>query len=143
VNYELDENPSAEAMSRILDGVRGYNQSVVHLSRPRPLAVFLRDDTSNIVGGVRGDLWGPSMHVAALWVDETHRRHGHGAILLHKLEEKAITLGIRLAYLETLSFQARPFYERQGYRLFGELPEIADGCTLFFLRKDLPGSART
>ena len=42
---------------------------------------------------------------------------------------------VSLAYLETASFQARPFYEGLGYTVFGELAGVAEGCTLFFLRK--------
>ena len=38
--------------------------------------------------------------------------------------------------LETASFQALPFYEGLGYRTFGELPEISEGETLFFLKKE-------
>jgi hypothetical protein len=37
--------------------------------------------------------------------------------------------------LETASFQALPFYEGLGYRIFGELPEISEGHSLFFLKK--------
>jgi hypothetical protein len=42
-----------------------------------------------------------------------------------------------LSYLETTSFQARPFYEGLGYRVFAELAGIDEGCTLFFLKKEL------
>ena len=49
--------------------------------------------------------------------------------------------GYLLAYLETASFQALPFYEGLGYSIFGELPEISEGHTLYFLKKDLNASA--
>jgi GNAT superfamily N-acetyltransferase len=77
------------------------------------------------------------MHVAALWVEESHRGKGHGTTLMRFLEHYAARMGHLLAYLETASFQARPFYERLGYEVFGELPGITDGCTLYFLRKEL------
>jgi len=39
--------------------------------------------------------------------------------------------------LYTLSWQARPFYEKLGYRVFGEMP-FADGAhRRYFMRKDL------
>jgi hypothetical protein len=37
--------------------------------------------------------------------------------------------------LSHLRFQALPFYQGLGYRIFGELPEISAGQTLFFLSK--------
>jgi GNAT superfamily N-acetyltransferase len=74
-----------------------------------------------------------------MWVAEAQRGKGHGSALLTAVEDHAAANGHTLAYLETTSFQARPFYESLGYRVFGELVGIDEGCTLFFLRKDLKG----
>ena len=89
------------------------------------------------MGGAQGDLWGHSVHIAALWVAESRRGQGHGSALMRAAEDYAAERGHTLCYLETTSFQALPFYEGLGYRIFGELDGIADGCTLFFLRKEL------
>jgi ribosomal protein S18 acetylase RimI-like enzyme len=72
-----------------------------------------------------------------MWVAESQRGKGHGSALLRAVEQSAVKHGARLAYVETTSFQARPFYESLGYRVFGELEGIDEGHTLFFLRKDL------
>ena len=137
VTLNLDECPFADDLRQILDGVRTYNRAAVGHERPRAVACFLRDNDGRIVGGAHGDLWGRSVHIAAMWVAESERGKGHGSALLRALEDYAATRGHMLAYLETTSFQARPFYESLGYRVFGELVGIAEGCTLFFLRKDL------
>ena len=117
--------------------MRTYNRGIVGHGPPRAVACYLRDDERRIVGGAHGELWGQSLHIAAMWVDEQHRGKGHGSALLTAVENYAATLGHTLAYLETTSFQARPFYESLGYRVFGELVGIDEGVTLFFLRKDL------
>jgi hypothetical protein len=39
--------------------------------------------------------------------------------------------------LETLSFQARGFYERYGYSVFGELDDFPPGHRKYFLKKNL------
>jgi len=104
------------------------------------VACFLRDEHRRIVGGAQGLLWGASVHITAMWVDENQRGKGHGAALLGAVENYAASQGYLLAYLETMSFQARPFYEGCGYRVFGELPGIAEGATMFFLQKDLKPS---
>ena len=136
----LDDHPSAADLEQILDGVRSYNRDAVGQEKPRSVACFLRDDHGRILGGAHGDLWGRSVHIAAMWVAESERGKGQGSALLTAVEEYAVRHGCRLSYLETTSFQARPFYESLGYQVFGELIGIADGCTLFFLRKDLPAS---
>lgn len=137
VTLDLDEHPSADDLRTIVDGVRTYNQSIIGQGPPRPLACFLRDGAGRILGGAHGELWGRSVHIAAMWVAESQRGKGHGAALLKAVEESAAKSGHTLAYVETTSFQARPFYESLGYRVFGELIGIDEGCTLFFLQKEL------
>ena len=137
VTLQLDEHPSADELRQIVDGVRSFNRTIVGHEPPRAVACFLRDDEGRIVGGAQGDLWGSSVHIAGMWVAEDHRGKGYGSALLRVVEDYAAERGHLLAYLETTSFQARPFYESLGYRVFGELPGIADGCTLFFLQKKL------
>jgi hypothetical protein len=36
-----------------------------------------------------------------------------------------------------MSFQAQPFYEKQGYTVFGVLEDLPDGHKRIFLKKDL------
>lgn len=137
VTLDLDEHPSADELRQIVDGVRTFNHAVVGYQPPRSVACFLRDEKGNVVGGAQGDLWGSSVHIAGMWVSEVHRGRGYGSALLSAVENYAAEHGHLLSYLETTSFQAQPFYEGLGYRVFGELPGIAEGCTLFFLRKEL------
>ena len=137
LTLELDEHPSEEELRELVDGVRVYNRAITGRERPRAVACFLRDDAGHIVGGAHCALWGRSVHIEAMWVAESHRGNGHGSALLKAVETYAASHGHVLAYLETTSFQARPFYESLGYRVFGELDGIAEGCTLFFLRKEL------
>jgi GNAT superfamily N-acetyltransferase len=137
VSLQLVEHPSDDELRRLVDGVRVFNRSIVSHQPPRAVASFLRDADGNVVGGAQGDIWGSSVHIAAMWVDESHRGKGHGSALLRAVEDYAAGQGCDLAYLETTSFQARPFYEGLGYEVFGELPGIAEGCTLFFLKKNL------
>lgn len=137
VVLQLDEQPSMNDLRTIVDGVRVYNRAITGHERPRAVACFLRDDNGQIVGGAHGDLWGRSVHIAAMWVAESYRGKGHGSALLKAVEDYAASQGHFLSYLETTSFQARPFYESLGYHVFGELAGIAESCTLFFLRKQL------
>lgn len=137
LTLDLDEDPSAEDLRTVVDGVRAFNKSIVGHGPPRAVASFLRDEAGRIVGGAHGELWGRSVHIAAMWVDKGQRGKGQGAALLKAVEDYAAANGCALAFVETTSFQARPFYERLGYRVFGELEGIDEGVTLFFLRKDL------
>lgn len=141
VTLQLDEHPSTDELRQIVDGVRTFNRALVGHEPPRAVACFLKDEDGHIVGGAQGDLWGASVHIAGMWVAEAYRGKGYGSALLNLVENYAADHGHLLAYLETTSFQARPFYEGLGYRVFGELPGIAEGCTLFFLKKELKARA--
>src|SRR5436190_22011257 len=137
VTLELAEQPNPEDYRVILDGVRSFNRARTGNERPRQVACFLRAGDGSIAGGVQGTLWGRSMHIDALWVDESLRGDGQGSKLMSAIEEYAAAQAHTLVYLETTSFQALPFYQGLGYEVFGQLEEISRGHQLFFLKKEL------
>ena len=140
MNVELDESPRPEDFRALVDGVRLFNHDQTGAEWPRPVAFYIRDAERRIIAGVHGTLWGRSMHIDALWVDEPHRGSGYGSKLMQAIEDYAATHAHPLIYLETTSFQALPFYEGLGYRIFGELPQISEGHTLYFMMKEMESS---
>jgi GNAT superfamily N-acetyltransferase len=103
-----------------------------------PVVVVLRDDSNQLQGGIAGDIWGGWLHISMLFVNEELRSAGWGSKLLLAAEEVARSTGCRRAYLETFSFQARPFYEKHGYTVFATLEDQPPGHTFYFMRKTLP-----
>ncbi len=67
----------------------------------------------------------------------SHRRHGLGSRLLAEAEAEALRRGCRMAWLDTFDFQARMFYERHGYTVFGELGGLPNGHCRHFMSKRL------
>ena len=57
--------------------------------------------------------------------------------MLAAAEERAISHGCRWSHLQTLDFQALPFYERRGYEVFGVLEGYPPGSKRYYLRKTL------
>ena len=91
----------------------------------------------DVLGGALGQVWGGWLQVTHLWVAETVRGQGHGRRLMKAAESYARSRGAIGATLETHSFQARPFYERLGYEVFGTLDGYPPGHAKCFLRKAL------
>ena len=58
-----------------------------------------------------------------------------GRRLLLEAEARAARRGCRGAWLGTFGFQARGFYEKQGYAVFGALQDCPPGHARFFLSK--------
>lgn len=71
------------------------------------------------------------------FVPETLRGEGMAGKLLSQAEEEARARGCHGAWIDTFSPLARKAYMRQGYEIFGELPEFPKGRTRTFLRKAL------
>ena len=67
------------------------------------------------------------LHVALFWIAAAERRRGLGSSLLRAIETAAIERGCTQAHLDTFSYQARPFYERHGYRAVRRLPGYYSG----------------
>ena len=51
------------------------------------------------------------------------------------LYDKALEAKEARPYVDAFSFQARPFYERLGYTIFGQIDDYPAGHTRFFLQK--------
>jgi GNAT superfamily N-acetyltransferase len=114
-----------------------YNVATTQDSYYSPLAIFLRDERGAILGGALGDIYGGWLHLTFLWVAEPLRGLGYGRQLLEAAEEEAKMQRCRGVHLSTHSFQARPFYEKLGYEIVGEIRDNPAGHSLFFLKKAL------
>lgn len=124
----------------LLRGLIQFNES--RMGTPddhRLLAVMLSDPaTEEIVGGLWAETMFGHLHVNLLFVPETLRRTGIGRRLMGDAEAEAIRRGCRGAWLDTYSFQARGFYERLGYSLFGTIEDHPPGHSRFFMKKRFP-----
>ena len=136
---------AGEAADResILRGLQRFNEAGGGPSDFRPLAVLLRGEGGETIGG----LWGRTawcwLFVELLFVPEPLRRAGAGRELMRRAEAEAIKRGCLGAWLDTFSFQARGFYERLGYSVFGQLDSYPPGHSRFFLRKSLVPATST
>ena len=137
IRIEIDAAPSADDVAAVRDGLRAYNSTQVGVSDWGEFAVFLRDAAGSIVGGLLAETGKGWLHVSILWVSDQARGRGYGSELLTAAELEALRRGCHSVYLDTFSFQARPFYERHGYVVFGTLEAFPAGHERYFLRKTL------
>lgn len=133
----IAEDAGAE-VSRAIDAVLGaYNAGRMGSTRERSdFAVVLRDPaTRAITGGLYGvDGYGWAF-IKLLVVPERWRGMGLGTRLVREAEAIAAARGYVGLWLDTFDFQARPFYEKLGYTLFGEIESVAGAPARYFLKK--------
>jgi GNAT superfamily N-acetyltransferase len=135
LSITFEENPSPESIQLVKSIIYHYNGSVMK-SDYRPLTLLLKDAQGEVVGGLLGQTeWG-WLFVTTLAVHERHRGQGYGTKLLATAEAEARARGCHDVYLDTFSFQARPFYEMRGYEVFGILENFTEH-TRYFMRKKL------
>lgn len=136
MDYTLNEATEAEGIPEaVRAGIRAADPSDVGPRDWRPLALALRAPDGALMGGLYGaTMWG-WLTVDGLWVAEAARGQGLGRRLLLAAEAEARTRGCRGAWLGTFDFQAREFYERLGYEVFGEVAEFPPGHVHYELRK--------
>ncbi|MCH7370936.1 GNAT family N-acetyltransferase [Aeromonas sp. MR16] len=127
--------PDARDLDALRIGLSGYNQAIAGTHLREQIASFIKDERGEVLGGILADIkWG-WLHVDWLWIDERIRKDGWGGRLLATMEEYAQSKGITRFHLETTSFQALLFYQKQGYTVFGELPDMPPGHITYFLKK--------
>jgi GNAT superfamily N-acetyltransferase len=136
VAIQITDNPSAEELARIGEGLARFNDSDVGPSGRRPIAATVRVD-GEIVAGLSGyTAWG-WLYVQWLWIAETHRGQGLAGRLLAAGETEASARGCHGAYIDTFSPQALHVYQKAGYAVFGTLADFPPGRTRSFLSKRL------
>ncbi len=142
-SVRLSSEPDAppEQVAGILDAIDAWNMAVTGDREFRQVAIFLRDESDRVRGGVTGGVWGGWLHVVALWVDEDLRGRGLGRDLMLAAEQEARDAGATDAFLETHSFQAPGLYRRLGYEVIAELPEYPRGESQLIMRKSLRAAA--
>ena len=103
----------------------------------RPLFLTFTDDTQHIIAGLVARTWCGGLEVQYLWADKAHRQSGLDHRRMKQAEAEAIKCGCHMAYVDTFSFQAKGFYHKLGYQVYGKLAEYAYKHTRHSLAKNL------
>jgi GNAT superfamily N-acetyltransferase len=138
----VDPELKPDDAAAIRKGLHAYNDSRVD-SPDGHLGILIKDDAGATVGGLTAWWYYNWMFVELLFVPETLRGQDLGTQVMAKAEAYARERGMTGIWLDTFSFQARGFYEKLGYTVFGELPDYPEGHSRFFLQKRLDAPIST
>lgn len=103
----------------------------------RGVGVRAIDEDGKVFGGIHAWVNWNWLQIYLVWLDESARGKGLGTAMLKEIESMGRERGCEYAHLDTFSFQAPGFYERQGYLEFGRLNDYPPGNSRHYYRKKL------
>jgi GNAT superfamily N-acetyltransferase len=119
------------------NGLVRFNRAQAGPIRYKRTVLSVRDARGRLLGGLILQSYWQESYIELLWLSARARRGGLGGKLIGEAERQARRQGSRLIHLNTYSFQAPGFYEKQGYRRFGSLAGSPKGEHRHFYVKEL------
>jgi len=77
--------------------------------------VQLKNGQGEVVAGAAGRTFGDWLLISTLWVSDELRGQNIGRKILAEMESAGKSRGCKKCLLDTLNFQAMPFYQKYGY----------------------------
>lgn len=141
MNSEKITVSTLEEYDFVDDMIIEYNQEAVPFTQDPPFIHVnrvIKNEDGEVIAGINSMLycWN-CMAIDVLWVDKMYRNKGYGEKLLHEVEKVATEKGCRLVQLDTFDFQAKDFYLKNGYVVFGALEDCPSGHTRYYMKKKL------
>lgn len=137
--YKLYRNPQ-NAFELIDEKLFAFNKKCVPATQ-KPEVInknFIIKENDTLIGGICADIYiWKILYISLLFIDDAHRNKDLGSFLLKKVEDEARTFGVSLVHTDTFDFQAKDFYLKQGYEIFGVLDDCPEGHQRYYLKKIL------
>lgn len=133
----LNEDGIRRLKEKVGDEIRRFAPPIPGASDEK-LILRVSDRDKNFLGGLifTLDIWA-SLELVNLWIDDRYRGRGLGSALICEAERIARERGCDLSIVSTWSYQARPLYEKHGYKLCSTVTDWPEGYDSFFLTKRL------
>ena len=132
-------NGSESDVTYICDKLVEYNLKQVPKTQEMEFVNITKkilDEENNIIAGCYAKMYCWNViYIDILWVDERYRKHGLGSKLLEEIERIAVEQKCSLIHLDTFDFQAKDFYLKHGYEVFGVLEDCPKDHCRYFLKK--------
>lgn len=125
----------------VVDRLVNYNLSKIPVTQA-PSFIWLNRVIENangeIIAGINSKMYCWScLYIDSLWVNDNYRKQGYGSKLLYEIERGAKEHGCYLIHLDTFDFQAKDFYIKHGYKVFGILGDCPKGHKRYYMKKNI------
>lgn len=115
MNIEILDAPEQSVIDFLDKKIAEFNWANWEVDQRLPLAVQIKNPQGDIIAGAAGRSFGDWLLLNTLWVSEELRGQHVGSKLLQQFEASGKQRGCNKCLLDTLNFQAMPFYQKHGY----------------------------
>ena len=98
---------------------------------------FLAFDNDKLIGGAIGFVQYNWYFLELLYIDQEYRGQDVGTSLIKQIEMFGRRENLTGVRVETWDFQARGFYEKNGFTVYAEIKNCPPGTIVYFLKKEL------
>ena len=137
MKLELIENPDVDLIHFFDERIREFNEARWEVKKKFPIALKIENEKGEIIAGAAAKTFGLWLLIDNIWVHEDYRGQNLGSKILIKLESAAALRGCAYSLLDTLNFQAQPFYEKFGYQTKWVQENYPQKGCKYFMTKNL------
>jgi GNAT superfamily N-acetyltransferase len=130
------ENPSSEDKNILSQGIADHARLMKKQIPARSFAFFVHDKEKKIIGGCDGCIYYNCLYIDQLWLAASIRGNGLGTQLMYAAENFAQSQGAQFSTVNTMDWEALPFYQKIGYTIEFERHGYAKNSIFYFLRKN-------
>jgi GNAT superfamily N-acetyltransferase len=134
------EVAAPEDAQRVLASLIQFNdESMPHLPplEVKKLDFVLKDADGVSMGGICAEYFWNILFIKLFCIEKSYRKQQLGSVLIEHVENIAKKNGCYMVHLDTFDFQAKDFYLKHGYEIFGTLNDCPPGHSRYFLTKKL------
>ena len=118
MKFEETLLPEQSDILTLRNMLRKYNGQKFEPANQTDFAIYIKNDSEDVIGGISGKIFGNWMDVDYLVVHESLRRNGLGRELLQKAEDLAIRSNCKNIFLYTFDFQGKDFIPNLDLKKF-------------------------
>jgi len=135
MNIETLDDPEKSLTDFLDKKIAEFNWQNWEVDKRLPIAVQIKAEDV-VIAGAAGRTFGDWLQLNTLWVSDDYRGQQLGAKILAQLENAARGRGCKKCLLDTLNFQAMPFYQKFGYEVVWTQQDYPKtGCKYFMVKQ--------
>lgn len=115
MDFTIDN--SSDFAEQAKQKIAEFNAQYWDANKRQALGLKQLNANGEVVAMLAGRTFGNWFYLESFWLQQNQRGKGLGSAMLAKAEAIAKSRGCRFVLLDTLEFQAKPFYQRHGYRV--------------------------